>query len=230
MRQGNLPANAGPLVPRPCLAAIPSLYLALGRRSVAQPGRALLSGGRGRRFKSSHSDQRFPRNSLLLCRFARGDPRQQTAECCANRRYILARLSHAGFCRPRFVRAAEHATSRSELGSRRGKPPLWPHCTICSKSHAKRKAEQNQRLSETLVCALPPATVISAAALTTARWNRLCFVITSVAPPIRLSPDSMTTLLVEQNDAGHHHQGICEPFANMAPKSPSASPLIPSEK
>ena len=28
-----------------------------GRRSVAQPGRALLSGGRGRRFKSSHSDQ-----------------------------------------------------------------------------------------------------------------------------------------------------------------------------
>ena len=26
-------------------------------RSVAQPGRALSSGGRGRRFKSSHSDQ-----------------------------------------------------------------------------------------------------------------------------------------------------------------------------
>ena len=43
--------------PRSCLAAPPSLYLALGRRSVAQPGRALLSGGRGRRFKSSHSDQ-----------------------------------------------------------------------------------------------------------------------------------------------------------------------------
>ena len=33
-----------------------SLYIAPGRRSVAQPGRALLSGGRGRRFKSSHSD------------------------------------------------------------------------------------------------------------------------------------------------------------------------------
>src|SRR5437868_15508273 len=47
--------------PRSCLAAQPSLYLALGRRSVAQPGRALLSGGRGRRFKSSHSDQYFPR-------------------------------------------------------------------------------------------------------------------------------------------------------------------------
>ena len=45
---------------RSCLAAPPSLYLALGRRSVAQPGRALLSGGRGRRFKSSHSDQHFP--------------------------------------------------------------------------------------------------------------------------------------------------------------------------
>ena len=46
-------------MPRSCLAASPSLYLALGRRSVAQPGRALLSGGRGRRFKSSHSDQHF---------------------------------------------------------------------------------------------------------------------------------------------------------------------------
>src|ERR1700730_11906821 len=45
--------------PRSCLAASPSLYLALGRRSVAQPGRALPSGGRGRRFKSSHSDQYF---------------------------------------------------------------------------------------------------------------------------------------------------------------------------
>jgi hypothetical protein len=32
-------------------------------------------------------------------------------------------------------------------------PSYGPHCTICSKSHAKRKAEQNQRLSETLVCA-----------------------------------------------------------------------------
>ena len=39
------------------LRTAPSLYLARGRRSVAQPGRALLSGGRGRRFKSSHSDQ-----------------------------------------------------------------------------------------------------------------------------------------------------------------------------
>jgi hypothetical protein len=34
---------------------------AAGRRSVAQPGRALLSGGRGRRFKSSHSDQSINR-------------------------------------------------------------------------------------------------------------------------------------------------------------------------
>src|SRR5262249_30821813 len=38
-------------------------YTAACRRSVAQPGRALLSGGRGRRFKSSHSDQLF-RNIL----------------------------------------------------------------------------------------------------------------------------------------------------------------------
>lgn len=31
-----------------------------GRRSVAQPGRALASGARGRRFESSHSDHRSP--------------------------------------------------------------------------------------------------------------------------------------------------------------------------
>src|ERR1700741_4519823 len=52
--------------PRSCLAAPPSLYLALGRPSVAQPGRALLSGGRGRRFKSSHSDQYFPQSNQML--------------------------------------------------------------------------------------------------------------------------------------------------------------------
>jgi len=57
---------------------------------------------------------------LLFCRFARGDPRQQTAERCANRRYISTRLWHAGFCRPLFVRAAEHATIPLELGSGRG--------------------------------------------------------------------------------------------------------------
>jgi hypothetical protein len=39
-----------------CAVATARLYIAPGRRSVAQPGRALLSGGRGRRFKSSHSD------------------------------------------------------------------------------------------------------------------------------------------------------------------------------
>src|SRR5947207_8920261 len=57
--------------PRSCLAAQPSLYLALGRRSVAQPGRALLSGGRGRRFKSSHSDQIFSSKSVVIGRFSR---------------------------------------------------------------------------------------------------------------------------------------------------------------
>ncbi len=43
--------------PSVCLARRPHWrYTPPGRRSVAQPGRALLSGGRGRRFKSSHSD------------------------------------------------------------------------------------------------------------------------------------------------------------------------------
>src|SRR4051812_37324344 len=40
-----------------CAGTSARLYIRPGRRSVAQPGRALLSGGRGRRFKSSHSDQ-----------------------------------------------------------------------------------------------------------------------------------------------------------------------------
>src|SRR5947209_18244600 len=44
-----------------CAGTSARLYIWPGRRSVAQPGRALLSGGRGRRFKSSHSDQYFPR-------------------------------------------------------------------------------------------------------------------------------------------------------------------------
>jgi hypothetical protein len=46
------------LAPLPFALATPAItqYIAR-RRSVAQPGRALLSGGRGRRFKSSHSDQ-----------------------------------------------------------------------------------------------------------------------------------------------------------------------------
>ena len=42
-----------------CAGTSARLYIRPGRRSVAQPGRALLSGGRGRRFKSSHSDQLF---------------------------------------------------------------------------------------------------------------------------------------------------------------------------
>jgi hypothetical protein len=36
--------------------------------------------------------------------------------------------------------------------------------------------------------------------------------------------------LIELDDAVQHRQGMYEPFANMAPNSPSASPLIPSEK
>ena len=48
-----------------CRQALPTLYARLGR-SVAQPGRALCSGRRGRRFESSHSDQpRSPMTSLL---------------------------------------------------------------------------------------------------------------------------------------------------------------------
>jgi hypothetical protein len=37
-------------------------------------------------------------------------------------------------------------------------------------------------------------------------------------------------LVVELDDAVHHHQGMNEPLANIAPNSPSASPLIPSVK
>ncbi len=36
-------------------------YTAALSRSVAQPGRALCSGRRGRRFESSHSDQKYQR-------------------------------------------------------------------------------------------------------------------------------------------------------------------------
>ena len=41
-----------------------------GIRSVAQPGRALRSGRRGRRFKSCHSDQLFPEISTMSKRRA----------------------------------------------------------------------------------------------------------------------------------------------------------------
>jgi hypothetical protein len=44
----------GPLVASERVRYMPNLS-----RSVAQPGRALCSGRRGRRFKSSHSDQKF---------------------------------------------------------------------------------------------------------------------------------------------------------------------------
>jgi hypothetical protein len=50
-----------------CRRARAPLYARLGR-SVAQPGRALCSGRRGRRFESSHSDQRDQRVIVGQCR------------------------------------------------------------------------------------------------------------------------------------------------------------------
>jgi hypothetical protein len=50
-------SNSVPAPPPFALAAPAITQYIARRRSVAQPGRALLSGGRGRRFKSSHSDQ-----------------------------------------------------------------------------------------------------------------------------------------------------------------------------
>ena len=54
----------------------PPVYMPRLGRSVAQPGRALCSGRRGRRFESSHSDQRAsPRYGPSQCGFvARGKP------------------------------------------------------------------------------------------------------------------------------------------------------------
>jgi hypothetical protein len=45
----------------PCLRG----YKFCRGRSVAQPGRAPSSGGGGRRFKSSHSDQLFPTFTIV---------------------------------------------------------------------------------------------------------------------------------------------------------------------
>ena len=45
-------------------------------------GRALLSGGRGRRFKSSHSDQRFPWKSKYTGLPQRRSEREPTQNMC----------------------------------------------------------------------------------------------------------------------------------------------------
>src|SRR3569832_2983750 len=52
----------------PCTLSPNSPSNAIIDRGVAQPGRALLSGGRGRRFKSSHHDHDFL-PLFLLCFF-----------------------------------------------------------------------------------------------------------------------------------------------------------------
>ncbi len=53
-------------MPRPrCVRRVASLYQGCDGRSVAQPGRALSSGGRGRKFESCHSDH-APRPSRPL--------------------------------------------------------------------------------------------------------------------------------------------------------------------
>ena len=69
---GRPPGELGPYAPLP--KRPPLGYAAQHGRSVAQPGRALSSGGRGRRFESSHSDQifagKFCRHEVVLPGFA----------------------------------------------------------------------------------------------------------------------------------------------------------------
>ena len=87
-------------------------YIARGRRSVAQPGRALLSGGRGRRFKSSHSDQ-------LFCHFINGPRRPLRARNAGTRREhtspaFVPRSSHPAIVSPSRPRARVRDTLPAE--------------------------------------------------------------------------------------------------------------------
>ena len=136
--------------PRSCLAAQPSLYLALGRRSVAQPGRALLSGGRGRRFKSSHSDQIFSRKSVAIGRFSRwrcaaaksGTLREPAA-------YIGTSLTHAMLSPPpvRSCRARRSGgdfrsgVSRTDPGGAQSPRAEPGRCCACARHQPLRLCE-----------------------------------------------------------------------------------------
>ena len=107
-------------------------------RSVAQPGRALCSGRRGRRFESSHSD-----HSPLLCRFSavaegrrRGNALGGTgsALAAAVARRVRGKLRRPRHCEWPVMRIRNPRKSSKRLHAFVASPPLaathpHPHCS-----------------------------------------------------------------------------------------------------